>query len=216
MRALTQAARKVGSGNFDVTVPVNSEFEMGELTAAFNRMAMQLRERQRDDAGAAWRRQSTLEGAWPHCPIPLMVLNPAGQVEFENPAATQLVRERGALPAGVDASIHRALQDDQSLLPRDCSETIQVRLGSDMKWFLPRIILLGHDGSGPAGVVVVLRDLTQFRLLDELKTNLLATVCHEFNTPLTGARMAMHLLLEPQTGRLTYQQHELLITAAMR
>jgi signal transduction histidine kinase len=62
-------------------------------------------------------------------------------------------------------------------------------------------------------VAVVLYDVTRFRLMDSAKTNLVATVSHELNTPLTSLLMALHLLLEESVGHLTTQQRELLEAA---
>jgi signal transduction histidine kinase len=63
------------------------------------------------------------------------------------------------------------------------------------------------------GVAVVLYDITRFRLMDDLKTNLLATVSHELKTPLTSVRMALHILSEKTVGPLTSQQHDLVSMA---
>src|SRR5207244_6540436 len=59
----------------------------------------------------------------------------------------------------------------------------------------------------------VLQDVTRMRLLDEVKSNLVATVSHELKTPLTGVRLAIHLLLEEAAGPLTPKQTELLVDA---
>jgi NtrC-family two-component system sensor histidine kinase KinB len=60
---------------------------------------------------------------------------------------------------------------------------------------------------------VLLEDVTRFRLLDEVKSNLLATVSHELKTPLTSIRLVLHLLLEETTGPLSPKQLELLLDA---
>jgi signal transduction histidine kinase len=60
---------------------------------------------------------------------------------------------------------------------------------------------------------VVLMDVTRFRWLDEMKTNLLATVSHEIKTPLTGIRMVLHLLLEGRTGDLAPLQQNMVMSA---
>src|SRR5262249_49654387 len=48
---------------------------------------------------------------------------------------------------------------------------------------------------------------------DELKNDLVATVAHEFRTPLTSMRMAVHILLEGLTGQLNEKQLDLLAAA---
>jgi two-component system, NtrC family, sensor histidine kinase KinB len=60
---------------------------------------------------------------------------------------------------------------------------------------------------------VLLEDVTRFRLLDQVKGDLVATASHELKTPLTSIRLALHLLLEEAVGPLTPKQMELLLDA---
>lgn len=60
---------------------------------------------------------------------------------------------------------------------------------------------------------MVLNDVTRFRLLDRLKSDWVATVSHELKTPLTGVRLAVHVLLEEVVGPLEPKQVELLVEA---
>jgi signal transduction histidine kinase len=58
-----------------------------------------------------------------------------------------------------------------------------------------------------------LQDVSRLRLLDQVKSNLVATASHELKTPLTSVRLAVHLLLEETVGPLTPKQMELLLDA---
>src|SRR5262249_47940751 len=60
---------------------------------------------------------------------------------------------------------------------------------------------------------VILQEITRLRRFDELKNNLVATVAHEFRTPLTSLRMAIHLCLEQAVGPITEKQADLLQAA---
>ena len=64
--------------------------------------------------------------------------------------------------------------------------------------------IYGEDGT-VAGAAIVLQDVTRLFRFDELKNNLVATVAHEFRTPLTSLRMALHLCTEEVVGPLTPQ-----------
>lgn len=60
---------------------------------------------------------------------------------------------------------------------------------------------------------MILQDVTRLRRFDELKDDLVATVAHEFRTPLTSLRMAIHLCLEGVVGSINDKQAELLHAA---
>ena len=60
---------------------------------------------------------------------------------------------------------------------------------------------------------VILQDVTRLRRFEEFKNDIVATVAHEFRTPLTSLRMAVHLCTEQVAGPLTDKQAELLDAA---
>jgi NtrC-family two-component system sensor histidine kinase KinB len=90
---------------------------------------------------------------------------------------------------------------------------VSFRVEDTDKFFLPRILAMRTKQDNLFGVAVVLYDVTRFRLLDAVKTNLVATVSHELKTPLTSVRMVLHILLERTVGALSPKQSELLTTA---
>ncbi len=73
------------------------------------------------------------------------------------------------------------------------------------------LAIRGQDGL--LGAAVVLSDVTKFRLVDQLKSDMVSTVSHELKTPLTSLQMAVHLLLEEVVGPLNAKQIELLLAA---
>jgi signal transduction histidine kinase len=60
------------------------------------------------------------------------------------------------------------------------------------------------------GAVVMLQDVTEFRLLDEVKSNVISTVSHELKTPLTSIRTVLLMFLEHTVGTLNPRQTELI------
>jgi signal transduction histidine kinase len=78
------------------------------------------------------------------------------------------------------------------------------------RWLLVRATPV-YDRQGTlAGTTVILQDVTRLRRFDEMRNDLVATVAHEFRTPLTSLRMAIHLCLEGTAGPITDKQADLL------
>jgi signal transduction histidine kinase len=90
---------------------------------------------------------------------------------------------------------------------------VTFHLGGEDRVYFPQVRPIRSPDGEPLGAAVVLNDVTQFRLLDRLKSDWVATVSHELKTPLTSVRLAVHVLLEEVVGPLEPKQVELLVEA---
>ena len=59
------------------------------------------------------------------------------------------------------------------------------------------------------GFLLVLKDITAYKELDAAKTNFIATVSHEFKTPIAAIRMSLQLLENKSIGKLNDEQTNL-------
>jgi signal transduction histidine kinase/HAMP domain-containing protein len=222
LRAATESALAIGAGNLDQVVAVASSDELGQFAGAFNTMARQLREFRQSQQARIRRLQQTTQAAIDSFPHPVLVVEPGGRVELANPAARKLLGvtpagEGAALPwqppEGLVAPLANALQHQQPHLPEGFDRTIPLRSHEGERFFLPRILPIRDPSGATLSAAVLLEDVTRFRILDEVKSNLVATVSHELKTPLSGLRLVVHLLLEETVGPLTPKQLELLLDA---
>jgi signal transduction histidine kinase len=97
-------------------------------------------------------------------------------------------------------------------LPTSLEHTLCLRDEGQERFYLPRVLAIRGD-DGLLGAAVALQDVTRFRLIDQLKSDMVSTVSHELKTPLTSIQMAVHLLLEEVVGTLNAKQVELLLAA---
>jgi two-component system phosphate regulon sensor histidine kinase PhoR len=75
---------------------------------------------------------------------------------------------------------------------------------------LATALVSGRDA--PHGAVVVLRDMTRQKELDESKSNFISVLSHELRTPLTTIRGFVELILTGGTGEISSDQRECLNT----
>jgi len=224
VEALTRTAKQIGEGNFNVAVEDPGVAELTQLADAWNRMLERLRAYRESSLGellaAKDLGRATLEGMLD----PVVVFDREGAVLFANDAAeaafglragtAEELRAAGvAAPDALASARDSVLATGAPVLPRSLSEAMPRRGPEGERHYLVRAVpLRSAPGEGPRALVLA-QDVTRFRRIDALKTDMVATVSHELKTPLTSLRMATHLLLEPSSGPLTEDQRELVTTA---
>jgi signal transduction histidine kinase len=223
LQEVTESALAIGAGNLNQTVPTGGPQELSRLAAAFNRMSGQLRDYRQTASARLLRAQRTSQATIDAFPDPVIVLEPGGRVEMANPAARQVLgvappqENETAVPWQPPEALRRpvadALRTQRPFVTQAFDQTVSFRFANEDRAFLPQVLPIADPYGNTLGAAVVLTDVTRFRLLDQIKTDLVATVSHELKTPLTGVRLAVHLLLEETVGPLTPKQTELLVDA---
>ncbi len=219
IRAVTLSARAMSQGDYDQVVPVTSRDELGQLADTFNGMARTLRDYRQAGTARLVRAQQTAQATIDSFPDPVVVVDPSGAVERANPAARRILgvvptdaRIPWVAPLPLREPLIDVLGGRENYLPSGSQQAMSLRDNGQERFYLPRVLGIGGH-HGPLGAAVVLQDVTKFRLVDQLKSDMVATVSHELKTPLTSIQMAVHLLLEELVGPLGPKQVELLLAA---
>jgi signal transduction histidine kinase len=217
---LTNSAKEIRKGNLDLVVPGGSGDEIGQLSEAFNEMTASLREFRRDGQARLLRIQRSTQQAFDSLPEAIAVLNPEGEVEVATEAAGDAfglrlnVRVSDVPYPWMATLFEEALRKGRTMELEGAGAVVQHFVRNEERFYRPKAVPILDPGEEPAGVVLILHDVTQQRQLDEKKSGAVSAVSHQLKTPLTSIRMAIHLLLEEKIGGLSPKQADLLVAAA--
>ncbi|HWZ88848.1 MAG TPA: ATP-binding protein [Polyangiaceae bacterium] len=222
--SFTKHARAIGEGKLDTTVPVPDVSELSALGEALNRMQEKLRAYRESSLGELLAAKDLSRATIASMVDPVIVFSMRGEVLLANEAAestfglisgdVDVLRRGGVeIPEPITLARDAVLTQGQPLLPQSLADAMRWITEEGEKYFLVRASPLESEETGGAGVIVVAQDVTRFRRIDALKSDVVATVSHELKTPLTSLRLATHMLLEESTGPLQNMQRELAVTA---
>ena len=216
---LTRSTREIKEGNLDLVVQSSSRDEIGQLSEAFNEMAASLREFRRSGQTKLFRIQQSMQQAFNNLPDVIAVVNPEGQVEVVTEAAQEAfglkpnVRIHDLPYPWMATLFEEALKGGHRAGSKEEPGVIQQFVRGEERFYRPRAVSILDNEKQPAGIILILRDVTQQLQQDEMKKGAISTVSHQLKTPLTSIRMAIHLLLEGKIGELTPKQEDLLMAA---
>jgi NtrC-family two-component system sensor histidine kinase KinB len=216
---LIRSAEEIKQGNLELVVQSDSRDEIGQLSEAFNEMALALRESRRSDQTRLTRIQRATEQTFNSLPDAVAIVDLGGKIEVATETARNVFelkpgKQIRSLPSRwMDEIFTEALRTGRTILPSGEPRVIQHFVNGEEHYFRPEAIPIIGREMQPTGVVLVLQDVTQERKQEELKRGVISTVSHQLKSPLTSIRMAVHLLLEEKIGSLTPKQTELLVAA---
>ncbi|MBV8142789.1 MAG: HAMP domain-containing protein [Verrucomicrobia bacterium] len=213
---LTRSIRELRSRDFAQSLPVETDDELGALTREFNTMAEELRNFYRETDRKFIELNQVIRAMMTTLPYPLFILGEHDEVSRMNPAAERLansLRTNGAMPNQVRKHLAAASVTEPEYRLDDLKQALLFRIDEQEAFFLPRIFPIVLEDGTVFGRALMLVDVTKFRWLDEMKSDLLSTLSHEIRTPLTAIRLVLHLLLEKSVGGLSAAQEELVTTA---
>jgi NtrC-family two-component system sensor histidine kinase KinB len=226
LSALSEATRKIGEGNFDARARVRGNDELARLAHDFNAMAARLAEYRKSSLGELLQAHLSMQAAIDSIPDPVAIFSVEGRLQNVNRAAETLLGLKTdssskdplkSVNASTGAVIERVrshvLSGKGTYSPRGFEDAVQLPTLLGDRYFLPRGAPVYETRGVVVGATVILQDVTRLRRFEELKNDIVATVAHEFRTPLTSLRMAVHLCTEQVAGPLTDKQAELLHAA---
>jgi len=226
LSSLVTAVRRIGERDLMMRTAVLSDDEIGELAREFNQMADRLAEYERSATGKLLQAQRATQAAIDSIPYPVLVLGVDRTVISVNESGRSLLkindvksdenpltRLEPELRDVIEKARDHVASGKGPYIPPGFEVAVRVAAPREDRYLLARGTPLYAQNGSITGVTVVLQDVTRLRRFHELKDDLVATVAHEFRTPLTSLHMAIHLCVEEKVGPLTEKQLDLLHAA---
>ncbi|MEA5461136.1 ATP-binding protein [Arcicella sp. LKC2W] len=226
IKELTESIKQIAAKNYSQRVHFSSNNEFGELAKSFNTMAEKLEEYNDSNLSTLMIEKKRIETLINNMHDPVIGLDESMKIIFVNEEATkmiglphyELVGEFAQNLAFRNDLIRSLMQDitiPKTNNKRENAEMIKIFANNKESYFEKEshnilIIPTGEQTKKTIGFVVILRNITQYKELDFAKTNFIATVSHEFKTPIFSIKMSLQLLENERVGQLNEEQRNLL------
>ncbi len=191
LEELRQQAGAVARGRLDVAVRPADTRELSELGHAFNLMTVRLRSSLEELARTRGRLEATLANLTDG----VAIVDLRGVVLLLNPAARRMLGATGATAGR--PFVEAARDHELDALVRAAATEPGVRSASVRLGRTGRAIdatAQRVESGDEALVIVVLRDVTELRRLENVRREFVANVSHELRTPLASIRLVVETL----------------------
>jgi len=194
LRELTEAAEHLSSGDLHGhLLPVTSD-EVGQLTQAFNNMAVQLSS-QIEDLEAE---RSKIAAVLAEMTDGVLIVDAQGLVQLLNPAAENMFEIAGKDALG--HSVAEVLRHHQLVeLWRSCHDTgssqaATIEIGA-RRLYLQGLATPFGDAL-PGSTLLLFQNLTHLRRLETVRRDFISNISHELRTPLASLKALTETLQE--------------------
>ncbi len=210
---LTQTMKLIKAGDLNQQADINTKDEIGELSVEFNNMTKRLQQYEQSTLGKLLAEKNKSLAIVKSISDPLVVLDPDYRVILMNNAFEKIfnVSEEGLTNKHFLEGIRNGeLFDFISSTFKSENETLQkiFFINSDNEAYYFNIIVTAvkDNNANLSGMIVIFQNVTQLKELEKIRTDFIATISHEFKTPLTSIMMGTDVLIDEGLGPLNDDQ----------
>lgn len=205
----TEAIKQIAGKNYSYRIHIDNKDEFGKLASSFNNMAERLQYFENSNLNKLLFEKSRAESVINSLKDASIGLDKNNVVLFANEQALQLLNMRNDDLVGKQTDEVLKRNDlFKFLLENNSSAPFKIVVGNRENYFIKETVKINQNDA--QSKVIIVKNITSFKELDEAKTNFIATVSHELKTPLAASDFSLKLLEDERTSRLSKEQKELI------
>jgi two-component system phosphate regulon sensor histidine kinase PhoR len=194
LRELTRAAQKISmKGPPGPLIPATQD-EVGQLTRAFNTMAVQLREQFSD----LEKEQGKLAAVLQQMTDGVLIVDDQGIVQLINPAAERMfsVRQSQTLGNSLASALRHHQIVDLWQHSRETGEGHVESIEFSTRHMFLQGVAIPLEKTLPGSTLLLFQDLTHLRHLETVRRDFISNISHELRTPLAALKALTETLQE--------------------
>lgn len=170
-----------------------------DLTESFNEMVNELKQNLKDANSEKKQKETILK----HMTDGVITFNMEGKVTYINPAAKQLLGVKNNDTTFKDIFGKFSDINMEKIIYLDSWTSSEKKIENDQGTMSLFFIPFRDDLDMPAGVMVVIQDITEHVKLDNMRKEFVADVSHELKTPITSIKGYSETLLDGDCDKET-------------
>lgn len=217
---VTENIKSIRQGNMNSKTSVFSGDELGELCAEFNNMTQRLSEFEKSTMGSLMEEKNRTFAVMRSITEPMVIIDDKSIVtlmnrSFEKLFSTTFEESRGKhfLEVVSESGRLKELSKINYKPYKFTEQIIELSENDKTRYYNVKVTPFSYGSiEEKASVIIVFYDITDMKELEKMRIDFIATISHEFKTPLTSIVMGADLIPMVGDNELNSEQSEIINT----